>query len=125
MTVSERESGGIKTGVLRCGQSHSYPISKFIPRSVNAVAYADSFSRQRLYVRRHFKHYVNDHSGHDLFQRATSFSPTDLRTGLTLEVGCGYGRFIDVVQRSGGRIIGIDLSTHSIELAHDFVGLRP
>ena len=29
-----------------------------------------------------------------------------------------------MVQRLGGRIVGVDLSTHSIDLAQDFVGLR-
>jgi SAM-dependent methyltransferase len=125
MRVSEREKGEIKTGVLRCTSGHSFPITKFIPRFVDADRYADSFSRQRLYVRRHFKYYLNDRSGDELFQSTTSFTPDELKVGLSLEVGCGYGRFLDVVQRSGGRIIGIDLSTHSIELAHDFVGLRP
>jgi SAM-dependent methyltransferase len=111
--------------VLLCPHGHSYPITKFIPRFVDADKYADSFSRQRLYVRRHFKYYLKDRSGDELFQFTTSFTPDDLKSGLSLEVGCGYGRFLDVVQRRGGRIIGVDLSTHSVELAHDFVGLRP
>ena len=35
----------------------------------------------------------------------TGFDAEELRTGLTLEVGCGYGRYLDAVQRKGGTII--------------------
>ena len=125
LTVAEESSGQIKTGFLTCKQSgHEYPISKFVPRFVNADQYADSFSRQRLYVRRHFKYYERDKSGDKQFLSTTSFSSEQIQRGVTLEIGCGYGRFVDVVQRLGGTIVGVDLSTHSIELAQDFVGLR-
>lgn len=121
----QREQAEVMTGRLVCEHGHEYRVSKGVPRFVDADAYADSFSRQRLYVRRHFEHYRNDRSGDEQFGRTTSFNDEDLKTGFTLEVGCGYGRFVDVVQRRGGRIVGIDLSTHSIELAYDFVGRKP
>ena len=113
----EREQAEVMTGRLVCQGGHEYRVNKGIPRFVDADAYANSFSRQRLYVRKHFEHYRNDRSGDEQFGGATSFNDEDLKTGFTLEVGCGYGRFVDVVQRRGGQIVGIDLSTHSIELA--------
>jgi SAM-dependent methyltransferase len=126
VSVTEEASGQIKTGTLTCRVAgHQFPITKFVPRFVDADKYADTFSRQRLYVRRHFKYYVRDTSGDEQFARTTGFATDQIGNGLTLEVGCGYGRFVDVVQRLGGTIVGIDLSTHSIELAQDFVGLRP
>jgi SAM-dependent methyltransferase len=121
----EEERGQVKTGTLTCAdEGHVYSISRWVPRFVDADAYADSFSRQRLYVRRHFDDYLKDRSGDRLFFPTTGFSPDGIRQGTTLEIGCGYGRFVDVVQRAGGRIVGVDLSTHSIDLAHDFVGFR-
>ena len=60
----------------------------------------------------------------DLFFPTTAFSPEAIKNGLSLEIGTGYGRFVDVVQRAGGRIVGVDLSTHSIDLAQDFTGFR-
>src|SRR5262245_10597854 len=125
LEVHDEEAGQIKTGWLWCLQERrAFPITRFVPRFVEAEQYADSFSMQRLYVRRHFRYYENDHSGMKLFLPTTGFDRGQIPVGVTLEVGCGYGRFVDVVQRSGGTIIGIDLSTHSIELAQDFVGLR-
>jgi SAM-dependent methyltransferase len=123
--VQEEREGQIYTGRLGCqDKGCEYPISRFVPRFVNADAYADSFSKQRLYVRRHFRYYQEDRSGDQQFFPTTDFASQDIGKGTILEVGCGYGRFVDVVQRQGGTIVGIDLSTHSIDLAQDFVGLR-
>src|SRR5579872_4335905 len=125
LTVGNERLGQVETGSLHCRKhGHRFPISKFVPRFVDADKYADSFSLQRLSVRRHFKYYEQDRSGEKRFLPLTSFSEAQLRTGPTLEVGCGYGRFVDVAQRMGAEIVGIDLSTHSIDLAQDFVGLR-
>lgn len=123
--VARTVEGEIETGSLYCASGHRYPITKFIPRFVDADAYADSFSRQRLYVRKHFEHYRKDRSGDVQFFPTTGFDPEAMRSGVSLEAGCGYGRFVDVVQRAGGTIVGVDLSTHSIELADDFAGRRP
>jgi len=125
LQVHEEREGQIYAGRLRCQHKGcEYPISRYVPRFVDADAYADSFSKQRLYVRRHFRHYLDDRSGDQLFFPTTGFAEQHIGSGPILEVGCGYGRFVDVVQRQGGAIIGIDLSTHSIDLAQDFVGLR-
>jgi SAM-dependent methyltransferase len=115
----------IEKGELICPNGCRYPIVNSIPRFVDRDKYADSFSRQRLYVRRHIEHYLKDSSGDALFESSTGFELGRLRSGITLEVGCGYGRFLDVVERFGGEVVGVDLSTHSIELARDFVGNRP
>ena len=124
--VKEHVADRIQSGELIC-TSHgcSYKIHKFIPRFVNSDAYSDTFSKQRLYVRRHFEHYRNDRSGDRILEPSTGFTKPKLQQGLTLEVGCGYGRYLDTIDRMGGKVVGIDLSTHSIELAGDFVGDRP
>lgn len=125
LKAAEEERNQVKTGMLTCQEGrHTYPITRFVPRFVDADKYADSFSRQRLYMRQHFEHYERDRSGDAQFFPTTGFTREDIRTGLTLEIGAGYGRFVDVVQRAGGTIVGVELSTHSIDLAHDFVGFR-
>src|SRR6187402_338934 len=116
LTVTREDEGQVRSGKLTCEDGHTFPIDQFVPRFVDAEAYADTFSRQRLYVRRHFKHYLGDKSGYALFEPTTAISDQLVATGLTLEVGCGYGRFIDVVQSKGGRIVGVELSTHSVNL---------
>ncbi len=126
LSVTEEDRGEVKTGQLTCQGpgTHAFAISRFVPRFVDADKYADSFSLQRLYVRKHFQYYEADRSGDDLFFPTTAFSREAIKNGLSLEIGTGYGRFVDVVQRAGGRIVGVDLSTHSIDLAQDFTGFR-
>jgi SAM-dependent methyltransferase len=125
LTVASEKARQVESGDLTCEQRHRFPITRFVPRFVDTDKYADTFSVQRRYVRRHFEHYRRDRSGDDQFERTTAISDELLTQGTTLEIGCGYGRFLDVVQRRGGRIVGVDLSTHSVDLAQDFVGLRP
>jgi len=125
LEVREEVEGEIKTGSLSCVAGHAYPIVKFIPRFAETDEYARTFSAQRNYVRRHFRAYMSDRSGYDLFPMSTGLSRADVARSLSLEVGCGYGRFVDVAQQFGGEVVGIDLSTQSIELAHSYVGMRP
>jgi SAM-dependent methyltransferase len=123
--VQHWEQGQIETGALDCAICDvTYPIKRYVPRFVDSDKYAGTFSKQRLYVRRHFEHYEHDRSGDRQFLQTTGFDEAGIVNGLSLEVGCGYGRFLDVVDRMGGEIIGVDLSTHSIDLSQDFVGLR-
>jgi SAM-dependent methyltransferase len=124
---AHRESDGeVEEGALRCIRGCGvYHISRFVPRFVDSDRYAATFSRQRRYVREHFDDYRADRSGDRLFLPTTGFDAKALTRGVALEAGCGYGRFVDVVQRLGGTIVGADLSTNSIDLAFDFVGRRP
>jgi SAM-dependent methyltransferase len=126
LSAEETLPHGVLTGRLTCAacQRH-YPITRGVPRFVERDRYAGSFSRQRLYVRRHFSSYRGDRSGYERFGAMTGFSFEELADGRTLEIGCGYGRYLDVVSHRGGRVVGVDLSTHSVELAYDFVGDRP
>ena len=125
LVIAEEDAGQVKTGTLTCASGHTFPIQRFVPRFVDSEKYADTFSRQRLYVRRHLKYYRGDRSGYALFERTTGLTDRLLAAGVTLEIGCGYGRFLDVVNSKGGRVVGVDLSTHSVDLAQDFVGHRP
>ncbi|MHC4270567.1 MAG: methyltransferase domain-containing protein [Planctomycetota bacterium] len=119
----EESSNHIKTGFLNCTKKGCrYPIINYVPRFVDRDKYSGSFSKQRLYVRRHFKYYEKDRSGYKLFLPTTGFKTDDIKKGILLEIGCGYGRYLDVVGSMGGEIVGVELSTHSIELAQDFVG---
>ena len=43
-------------------------------------------------------------------RRKTGLTETDVRGKLVLDVGCGIGRFAEVVTRWGGRVVGVDLS---------------
>lgn len=126
LVITEVEGGEIKTGELRSSMGRTYAIQRFIPRFVDADRYATTFSKQRELARKHFDQYrlnFDDHAAKELFVDSTGFDLTRL-DGITLDAGCGYGRFLRVVDNAGGEIIGVDLSTSSVDLAFDFVGRR-
>jgi SAM-dependent methyltransferase len=126
LEVLKERYGQVEEGHLISSEGKcSYPITNYIPRFVQKDAYAGTFSKQRLYVKRHFKYYKHDPLARSLFYQTTGFSRGQVVAGLTLEVGCGYGRFVNVLQQDGGEVVGVDLSTHSIDLAQSFVGLKP
>ena len=85
----DEEQKEVKTGTLTCGGNHTYDVSRFMPRFVDADKYADSFSRQRLYVRKHFSHYRDDRSGDAQFLPTTGFSADAMKSGFALEIGAG------------------------------------
>jgi SAM-dependent methyltransferase len=43
-------------------------------------------------------------------RRKTGLTEGDVRGKLVLDIGCGMGRFAEVVTRWGGRVVGVDLS---------------
>lgn len=124
LEIAETEGGEVKTGTLRSAKGREYRVRNFVPRFVDGDDYTSSFSRQREHVQRHFDSYRN---GFDeaattrLFRQSTGFDLSRL-DGVTLDAGCGYGRFLRVIDRAGGEIIGVDLSSRTVELAFDFAG---
>jgi|SRR5579864_299525 SAM-dependent methyltransferase len=58
------------------------------------------------------------------FQRKAGFDPSELKGKLVLDVGCGTGRFADVVSRLGARVVGVDLSA-AAEVAARNLADRP
>ncbi len=99
LDIEEEDAPEVRTGRLRCrGCGDVYPITRSVPRFVDTDVYTSSFSTQRRYVREHFDAYTQDRSGYELFFETTGFEPSDIRGELILEAGCGYGRFVDVVQ---------------------------
>jgi SAM-dependent methyltransferase len=124
LAVAEMEGEEVKTGTLRSAAGRQYHVRNFIPRFVEDDDYAASFSRQREHVLRHFETYrrnFDERAAAELFVQSTGFDLSRL-TGWTLDAGCGYGRFLRVVDRAGGDVIGVDLSAQTVDLAFDFTG---
>jgi len=97
---------------LFCTSIHYFPIARRVPRFVNS-GYAGSFGLQWNKFR---KTQLDSYTG-------TSISKNRLINSLTpdlfkripmacvLEVGCGAGRFTEVLLKQNARIVSIDLST--------------
>lgn len=124
LEVHQMEGDEVKEGLLRTPSGRAYPIRAGVPRFVASDDYVATFSRQRRYVRTHFETYqreFNYSEAAELFMRSTGFDLSDLK-GLTLDAGCGYGRFLRVLSQAGGEVVGVDLSSDTVELAYDFAG---
>ncbi len=105
----------------RCGAR--FPIIRGIPRFVASDAYTASFSFE---WNRHRKTQLDDatnRESEETFRAKTGLSPEEVAGRLVLDVGCGMGRFADVVSRWGGRVVAIDLSL-AIEAAYTNLGGR-
>lgn len=106
--MQEIESGWL---VSENGQ-YRYPIRKSIPRFVQQSNYADNFGMQWNHFR---QTQLDSHSGltisADRFWLATGWSPEDLKDQWVLDIGCGAGRFAEVVLNAGAKLIALDYSS--------------
>jgi SAM-dependent methyltransferase len=90
---------------------------------VESDAYASSFSFE---WNQHYRTQLDDaasRESEDTFRAKTGIRPEDVAERLVLDVGCGMGRFADVVSRWGGQVVGIDLSL-AVEAAYANLGGR-
>jgi SAM-dependent methyltransferase len=122
--VDADETGEVKTGWLHTSAGLRYPVRNWVPRFVEDDRYSTTFSHQRQYYLRHIA--VPQYDAADcaeLFTASTGFSLSEAQ-GLTLDAGCGRGRFSRLVGDSGSEVIGVDLSGSSVEWAFELVGRR-
>lgn len=91
---------------------YRYPIRNGIPRFVPQSNYADNFGMQWNHFR---KTQLDSHSGHpisaDRFWKATGWRPEDISGQWVLDVGCGAGRFAEIVLKAGAKVVALDYSS--------------
>jgi SAM-dependent methyltransferase len=116
--------GHVASGKLISEEGRIYPIRGFIPRFVESDRYVDSFSLQRRYMMKRFDQWKAGEDRVQEFFYATGFDLNKIapHRSLFLDVGCGYGRFCQTIGGMDNEIIGVDMSTTSIELAYKYVG---
>ncbi len=108
-----RRGSEIVSGELACvGCSATFPVVDGIPRFVPKENYASSFG----FEWHRFAELQNDRlQGHTItherFFLQLDCKPGDLAGLRVLEVGCGGGRFSDLVLDAGAELVAIDLST--------------
>lgn len=107
------------TRCTRCGTE--VPILRGIPRFVASDAYAGSFSFEWNLHRKTQLDSTTSRESEETFREKTGLSPEEVAGRLVLDVGCGMGRFADVVSRWGGKVVGIDLSL-AVEAAQANLG---
>ena len=105
-------------GIACAGCGVHYHVLGGIPRFVEADDYAGSFSFEWLRHRRTQLDGPGRDESERTFREKTGLAPEDLQDKLVLDVGCGMGRFADVVSRWGARVVAVDLSL-AVEAARE------
>jgi SAM-dependent methyltransferase len=107
--------GEVEEGRILCRCGAAYAIRDGIPHFVDDQAYTGSFGWQwKRWPRVQFD---SENVGTPMegftsrrFFHVTEVEPAWIHGKCILEVGCGPGRFLDVVERHGGRAVGLELS---------------
>ena len=125
LQVYDVENKEIKSGRLICEKNlHNYKIINFIPRFVLSDEYADNFSFEwDKHKQTQFDSISGINESETMFRQKTGFDANKLSEKLVLDVGCGSGRYMEVVQKYGGHIVGIDLS-YSVDVAFKNLGFK-
>ncbi len=113
----------IESGELRCTTDHRFPIVRGVPRFVTGELYVENFGFEwTIHNRTQLDSSTSDESERT-FRAKTGFTPEQLKGKLVLDVGCGMGRFSDVVSTWGATVVGIDLS-RAVDSAQCNIGRR-
>lgn len=121
--VEEQVGDRVRSGRLVCECGTTYLIRDHVPRFAGTDRYVDTFSFQWR------KHKITQldrdtrRESEETFRLSTGIEPQDLAGQLVLDVGCGMGRYADVVSRAGAEVVGIDLS-NAIDVAQENLGSR-
>lgn len=98
---------------LECSAGHSFPIINDIPRFVAKSSYADHFGVQwNRYRRTQLDSNLGVPLARDRLRRCLGEDLwSTLSAKVVLEVGCGAGRFTEVLLNEGARVVSVDLSS--------------
>ena len=124
LEIFERDGDLIRSGVFK-NENAKYPINGGIPRFIiDSENYSNSFGFQwKKWSRIQFEsdNIGKPMEGHTckMFDTITANRIEQIKNNdVILDIGCGAGRFIDVIRlRCDNPIIGIDYS-NSVEIAH-------
>lgn len=106
------EAGEIVTGEFACPEGHRFAIIRRIPRFQPDSGYAANFGEQwNAFRRTQLDRFNGTTLSRDRFYSGTGWSPEELRGARVLEVGCGAGRFSQVMLDTGAELCSIDYST--------------
>ncbi len=112
-------SAKFRESALCCAScSAEFPFRGGIPRFVPSAQYAASFSFEWKHWRRTQFDTPTQRASETTFVASTGLGPDDLHGKLVLDVGCGAGRYLELVTRWGAEAVGIDLS-EAVEVAYE------
>jgi SAM-dependent methyltransferase len=110
----------IKEGLLKCTKcSKSYKIKNYIPIFIDDDKYAKSFSFEWTVHKETQIKYT--HENEEKFFKHTGLRKDELNNKFILDIGCGVGRFMEIANKYGGIVFGIDISD-SVYSAYENIG---
>ncbi|PYM03906.1 MAG: hypothetical protein DMD82_15960 [Candidatus Rokuibacteriota bacterium] len=126
LRTRERVDAEVISGTIHCsGCGARFPVVNGVPRFVSGDAYTEAFSLEwNLHRTTQLDRVTGQSDSEDRLRRTLAVPLEELKGKLVLDVGCGTGRFADVVLRHGGRVFGVDLS-FAVEAAQANLGWHP
>jgi SAM-dependent methyltransferase len=107
------------TRLLACRSGCHVPVVRGIPRFVASEGYAAGFGRQwKEFRRTQLDSYTGTTISRSRLGRCLGSSLAVLRNRNVLEVGCGAGRFTELLLEAGARVFASDLSA-AVEANYD------
>jgi 2-polyprenyl-3-methyl-5-hydroxy-6-metoxy-1,4-benzoquinol methylase len=110
---------------LGCSRQCRFPIVRGIPRFVRSDGYAEGFGLQWLAFRRT---QLDSHTGTSISRerlaRCLGGTLSVVEGRSVLEVGCGAGRFTELLLAAGARVFAVDLSA-AVEANRENCGAHP
>ncbi len=109
--LSVDDTGG-EPNALRCADGCRFPVVGSIPRFVDSDGYASAFGLQwKHYSRTQLDSYTGTTVSRDRLLRCLGGSFAPLSGASVLEVGCGAGRFTEILLDQAERVLACDLSS--------------
>ncbi len=125
LEIQQSDHEEILAGLLGCPKCRcDFPIRDGIPRFVSSDAHA---ARSSFELKRWRPAQFDTESrrlNESTFIVSTGTRPEELAGKLVLDAGCGSGRFVDVVARSGAETVGLDPS-QAVDVAREHLRSQP
>jgi 2-polyprenyl-3-methyl-5-hydroxy-6-metoxy-1,4-benzoquinol methylase len=120
-----REKLSQQNGQLVSGSGEAFPVVKGIPRFVPLENYASAFGLQwNTFVKTQLDSHSQLGITLERLERCLGFPIQELKNKTILEVGCGAGRFTELLIKGGGLVHSIDLS-NAVEANRQNIGELP
>jgi ubiquinone/menaquinone biosynthesis C-methylase UbiE/uncharacterized protein YbaR (Trm112 family) len=105
--------------VLTCSKcTQKYQVVNGIPRFVSQQ-YSNSFGFEwQAFAKTQLDSYTGTNISYNRFVECTGIKPESLEGKRVLEVGCGAGRFLEVLSNYNITLFGVDMSG-AVDIAHD------
>lgn len=101
----------VRNGQLVSESGEIFPIIKGIPRFVNADNYASAFGLQwNTFQKTQLDSYTKTNTSRERLERCLGEPLNNLYGKYVLEVGCGAGRFTELLVKAGANTHSVDLS---------------